>query len=50
MQLFQTGGLGIFLFGRFYIPIVQEQVESFKRGVASGLDQKKRMNIIRSFP
>jgi multiple sugar transport system substrate-binding protein len=46
LQLFQTGRLGMFLSGRFYVPIVQEQVKSFKWGVAPGLHQKKRVNIV----
>ncbi len=46
LQLFQTGRLGMFLSGRFYIPILQEQVKGFKWGVAPGLQQKKRVNIV----
>ncbi|MDD3927575.1 MAG: sugar ABC transporter substrate-binding protein [bacterium] len=46
LQLFQTGRLGMFLSGRYFVPIVQEQVKSFKWGVAPGLHQKKRVNIV----
>ncbi|MDD3927668.1 MAG: sugar ABC transporter substrate-binding protein [bacterium] len=46
LQLFQTGRLGMFLAGRFYVPIVRDQVKSFKWGVAPGLHQKKRVNIV----
>ncbi|MDD2485405.1 MAG: sugar ABC transporter substrate-binding protein [bacterium] len=45
LQLFQTGRLGMFLAGRFYVPILQKQVKGFKWGVAPGLHQKKRVNM-----
>ncbi|MDD3925727.1 MAG: sugar ABC transporter substrate-binding protein [bacterium] len=46
LQLFQIGRLGMFLSGRFYVPILQEQVKGFKWGVAPGLHQKKRVNMV----
>ncbi|MDD3926861.1 MAG: sugar ABC transporter substrate-binding protein [bacterium] len=46
LQLFQTGRLGMFFSGRFYVPIVQEQIKSFRWGVAPGLHQKKRVNMV----
>ncbi len=45
LQLFQTGRLGMFLSGRYYVPIVSSVVKHFKWGVAPGLHKKKRVNV-----
>jgi len=46
LQLFQTGRLGMFFSGRYYVPILQEQIKGFKWGVAPGLHRKKRVNMV----
>ncbi|MCK4307916.1 sugar ABC transporter substrate-binding protein [candidate division WOR-3 bacterium] len=47
LQLFQMGKLGMFLSGRYYVPVVSGVVKNFKWGVAPGLHQKKRVNMVR---
>ncbi|MDD3926771.1 MAG: sugar ABC transporter substrate-binding protein [bacterium] len=46
LQLFQSGRLGMFLSARFLVPILEEQVKGFEWGVAPGLHQKKRVNMV----
>ena len=46
LQLFQTGKLGMFLSGRYYVPVVGGVVKDFKWGVAPGLHHKKRVNVV----
>ncbi|MDD3925651.1 MAG: sugar ABC transporter substrate-binding protein [bacterium] len=46
LQLFQAERLGMFLSGRFYVSIMQEQVKGVRWGVAPGLHQKKRINMV----
>ncbi|MCD6219049.1 sugar ABC transporter substrate-binding protein, partial [Candidatus Calescamantes bacterium] len=47
LQLFQTGRLGMFLSGRYYVPCVEKAVKGRIRwGVAPGLHYKKRVNMV----
>ena len=47
LQLFQTGRLGMFLSGRYYVPCVADVVKDrFRWGVAPGLHHKKRINVV----
>lgn len=46
LQLFQTGRLGMFLSGRHFVPIMQKQIKGLNWGVAPGIHQKKRINMV----
>jgi len=46
LELFQTGTLGMLLSGRYYVPNIQKLVKNFEWGVAPGLHQKKRVNVV----
>ena len=46
LQLFQMGRLGMFLSGRYYAPLLTNLVKDFSWGVAPGLHQKKRVNVV----